>query len=93
MLNREAHLMLKLAQTTNLLMPSLYYVGEEKLPCGQRIFVVVMDLLGKNLDDIFYDFNRNLSLATVLKLAIMMVRTGVCSPTSPWQIKLVQQIH
>lgn len=75
MLYREARLMLKLAQTTNLNIPNLYYVGDEKLPCGQRIFVVVMDLLGKNLDDVFYDFDRNLSLASILRLAIMMVRT------------------
>lgn len=84
MLYREARIMLQLAQTGSVLMPTPTFCGEETLPSGQRIYVIVMDLLGKNLKEIFFDFNQSFSLSTILRLAIMMVSSPQASlPSSP----------
>ena len=51
--------------------------------------VLVMDLLGPSLEDLFNFCNRKFSLKTVLMLADQLVRTGSC----PHQLKPEGALH
>ena len=57
--------------------PNLHFVGDEKQDETRTYHVMVMDLLGKSLEDLFQECRRNFDLKTVLQIAIQMVR--LCS--------------
>jgi hypothetical protein len=48
-------------------------VGDEKTEDGKCFHVMVMDLLGKSLEDLFQDCKRKFDLKTVLQIAVQMV--------------------
>ena len=54
-------------------MPNLHFVGDEKSEDGKQYHVMVMDLLGKSLEDLFQECKRKFDLKTVLQIAIQMV--------------------
>ena len=54
-------------------MPNLHFVGDEKTEDGKTYHVMVMDLLGKSLEDLFQECKRRFDLRTVLCIAIQMV--------------------
>jgi hypothetical protein len=45
-------------------------VGDEKCEDGKVFHVMVMDLLGKSLEDLFQECRRKFDLKTVLQVAI-----------------------
>lgn len=54
-------------------MPNLHFVGDEKTEDNKTYHVMVMDLLGKSLEDLFQECRRKFDLKTVLCIAIQMV--------------------
>lgn len=54
-------------------MPNLHFVGDEKQDENKVFHVMVMDLLGKSLEDLFQECRRKFDLKTVLLIAIQMV--------------------
>ena len=54
-------------------MPNLHFVGDEKQEESKVFHVMVMDLLGKSLEDLFQECRRKFDLKTVLLIAIQMV--------------------
>lgn len=53
--------------------PNLHFVGDEKTDESRTFHVMVMDLLGKSLEDLFQECRRKFDLKTVLQIAIQMV--------------------
>ena len=72
MLFWESKLIHKLRGKTNV--PNLHYVGDEKTEDGKHYHIMVMDLLGSSLEDLFQSCKRKFSLKTVLLIAIQMIK-------------------
>ncbi len=53
--------------------PNLHFVGDEKTDENKTYHVMVMDMLGKSLEDLFQECRRKFDLKTVLQIAIQMV--------------------
>lgn len=73
MLFWESKLIHKLRGKT--FVPFLHFVGDEKTDDGKMYHVMVMDLLGKSLEDLFQECRRKFDLKTVLHIASQMVGT------------------
>ena len=54
--------------------PLLHFVGDEKTEDGKMYHVMVMDLLGKSLEDLFQECRRKFDNKTCLHIIIQMVR-------------------
>lgn len=57
-------------------MPGLYYVGTDSAQENKQFHVMVMDMLGPSLEDIFSNCKRSFDLKTVLLIAVQMVAIG-----------------
>jgi len=57
--------------------PFLHFVGDEKFDDGRMFHVMVMDLLGKSLEDLFQECHRKFDLKTVCHIASQMVSTKI----------------
>ena len=68
MLFWESKLIHKLRGKT--FVPFLHFVGDEKTDDGKMYHVMVMDLLGKSLEDLFQECRRKFDLKTVLHIAV-----------------------
>jgi serine/threonine protein kinase len=68
MLYWESKLIHKLRGKT--CVPNLHFVGDEKTDDNKTYHVMVMDLLGKSLEDLFQECRRKFDLKTVLCIAI-----------------------
>ena len=53
--------------------PNLHFVGDEKTEAGKMYHVMVMDMLGKSLEDLFSDCRRKFDLGTVLHISVQMI--------------------
>ena len=62
-------------------MPFLHFVGDEKTEDGKMYHVMVMDLLGKSLEDLFQECRRKFDLKTVLHISTQMVSANVTHST------------
>ena len=72
MLFWESKLIHKLRGKT--FVPFLHFVGDEKTEDKKMYHVMVMDLLGKSLEDLFQECRRKFDLKTVCHIASQMVR-------------------
>ena len=57
--------------------PFLHFVGDEKSDDGKAYHVMVMDLLGKSLEDLFQECRRKFDLKTCLHIATQMVSAAL----------------
>lgn len=71
MLFWESKLIHKLRGKT--FVPFLHFVGDEKTEEKKMYHVMVMDLLGKSLEDLFQECRRKFDLKTCLHIATQMV--------------------
>ena len=53
--------------------PFLHFVGDEKTDDGKMFHVMVMDLLGKSLEDLFQECRRKFDLKSVCHISSQMV--------------------
>ncbi len=53
--------------------PGLYYIGTDNSVPNQQFHVMVMDMLGPSLEDLFQTCKRSFDLKTVLLIAIQMI--------------------
>ena len=53
------------------------FVGDEKTEDGRTYHVMVMDLLGKSLEDLFSECRRKFDLKTCLHVATQMVSNSL----------------
>lgn len=72
MLFWESKLIHKLRGKTEV--PLLHFVGDEKTEDGKMFHVMVMDLLGKSLEDLFQECRRKFDLKTVCHIASQMIQ-------------------
>ena len=72
MLHWESKLIQKLRLKTAV--PKLHFVGTEKTDNGKIYLVMVMDLLGKSLEDLMDDWHRKFDLKTVLHVGVQMIK-------------------
>jgi len=68
MLFWESKLIHKLRGKTQV--PGLYYIGTDNSVPNQSFHVMVMDMLGPSLEDLFSTCKRNFDLKTVLLIAV-----------------------
>ena len=54
--------------------PSLYYIGTDSSVPNNNFHVMVMDLLGPSLEDLFQSCHRKFDLKTVCLIAIQLIR-------------------
>ena len=54
--------------------PGLYYIGTDSSVPNQQFHVMVMDLLGPSLEEVFQSCKRNFDLKTVLMIAVQLIR-------------------
>jgi hypothetical protein len=71
MLFWESKLIHKLRGKT--FVPLLHFVGDEKTKDGKLYHVMIMDMLGKSLEDLFQECKRKFDLKTVSHIAHQMV--------------------
>ena len=72
MLFWESKLIHKLRGKTEV--PLLHFVGDEKTEDGKLYHVMVMDMLGKSLEDLFQECKRKFDTKTCIGIIIQMVR-------------------
>lgn len=60
--------------------PGLYYIGTDNSVPNQHFHVMVMDLLGPSLEDLFQSCKRQFDLKTVLLIAKQMVSIQITRP-------------
>lgn len=72
MLFWESKLIHKLRGKTSV--PNLHFVGDEKTEDGKMFHVMVMDMLGKSLEDLFQECRRKFDLKSVLHIAVQMIQ-------------------
>jgi len=75
MLFWESKLIHKLRGKT--FVPFLHFVGDEKTDDKKMYHVMVMDLLGKSLEDLFQECRRKFDLKTCLHIATQMVSLAI----------------
>mmetsp|Transcript_43696 Transcript_43696/g.57892 ORF Transcript_43696/g.57892 Transcript_43696/m.57892 type:complete len:286 (-) Transcript_43696:513-1370(-) len=54
--------------------PSLYYIGTDSSVANNHFHVMVMDLLGPSIEDLFQTCKRQFDLKTVLHIGIQMIK-------------------
>ena len=54
--------------------PGLYYIGTDTSVANMQFHVMVMDLLGPSLEDLFQTCRKSLDLKTVLLVGIQMIQ-------------------
>lgn len=54
--------------------PNLHFVGDEKTEKGQTYHIMVMDLLGKSLEDLFNECGKKLDLKSALHVCVQMIK-------------------
>ena len=54
--------------------PSLYYIGTDSSVANNNFHVMVMDLLGPSIEDLFQTCKRSFDLKTVLHIGIQMIK-------------------
>ena len=54
--------------------PNLHFVGDEKTEDGKMYHVMVMDMLGKSLEDLFQECRRKFDISTVLHISVQMIK-------------------
>ena len=84
MLFWESKLIHKLRGKT--FVPFLHFVGDEKTEDGKMYHVMVMDLLGKSLEDLFQECRRKFDLKTVLHISVQMVSAMILMPLGVWHL-------
>lgn len=72
MLFWESKLIHKLRGKTSV--PGLYYIGTDNSVPGMSFHVMVMDLLGPSLEDLFQTCKRQLDLKTVLMIGVQLIQ-------------------
>jgi casein kinase 1 len=73
------HLLTEIANINKILfllacVPGLYYIGTDSSVPNHQFHVMVMDLLGPSLEDLFQSCKRNFDLKTVLMIATQLIR-------------------
>ena len=76
MLFWESKLIHKLRGKTYI--PQLYYIGTDKTNEKNQFHVMVMDMLGKSLEDLFQECRRKFDLRTTLHIAVQMIQRIKC---------------
>jgi serine/threonine protein kinase len=54
--------------------PNLHFVGDEKTEDGKMYHVMVMDMLGKSLEDLFQECRRKFDLKSVCHIGAQMLK-------------------